>query len=356
MFNIKFLPARFGDSIWIEYGAGSARRRVLIDGGTLGTRAEIRSKLAALPAAQRRFELVVVSHVDRDHIEGILGLLEGDPDFDVDDLWFNGWPHLPDNPDDEIFGAVQGERLTERIVTLELPWNKAFDGKAVFVPADGPLPTRTLPGGLKITVLTPSLAALARLKPKWESEVRAANLDPGFGLEPNDEGSDEDEEFGPEEVPDVAVLAATPFRDDRSEANGSSIALLAEFEGKRVLLAADAPVGLLLPALERLFPGARVPLDLFKISHHGSRNTTSRKLIEKVTCPMYVFSTNGSNFKHPHAEAVARVIAAGGDEALLAFNYRSKHNAVWDEDELKAEHAYRTMYPPAEQVGIDVSL
>jgi hypothetical protein len=348
MFKIKFLPARFGDAIWIEYGTGSVTHRVLIDGGTGGTRTHIRDELDALAAEQRRLDLVVVTHVDRDHIEGILKLLSEEvPGIQIDDFWFNGSPHLPGNPEDETFGPVQGERLTEQIVRLNLPWNKAFGGKAVVAPSDGILPTRVLAGGLKLTLLTPSLDSLARLKPKWEDEVRAANLDPGFGLESNDEETEEDEEFGAEDVPNVDELAGSQFKDDRSEANGSSIAMLAEFDGNRVLFAADASVGMLLPALERLSPGAPVSLNLFKISHHGSKNTTSRALIQKVDCPTYVFSTNGSNFKHPHAEAVARVITAGGDGPELIFNYRSDRNSIWDLEILKTQHGYETTYPEA---------
>jgi len=55
MFKVKFLPARFGDSIWIEYGDEQAPHRVLIDGGTAGTRRDIQQLLDALPPEQRRF-------------------------------------------------------------------------------------------------------------------------------------------------------------------------------------------------------------------------------------------------------------------------------------------------------------
>ena len=40
---------------------------------------------------------------------------------------FNGWNHLPENRKDEYFGAVQGEKLTSRILKHKLPWNRAFN-------------------------------------------------------------------------------------------------------------------------------------------------------------------------------------------------------------------------------------
>jgi hypothetical protein len=97
-------------------------------------------------------------------------------------------------------------------------------------------------------------------------------------------------------------------------------------------------------------------LDLFKISHHGSRTTTSRELIAKVDCPQFVFSTNGSIFKHPHHEAVARVIAAAGGEPLLCFNYKGPKNSIWDREDLKDEHHYQTRYPAPGKTGIEIDL
>jgi hypothetical protein len=356
MFKIKFLPARFGDAIWIEYGDEGAAHRLLIDGGTAGTRKDIRREFETLDADQRNLELLVVTHIDRDHIEGVLGLLsQGDPGFTAGDVWFNGWNHLPSNPRDVDFGAIQGERLTSAIRKNDLPWNQAFAGGPVVTPGDGSLPQINLPGGMRLTLLSPTREALEELRPKWEQEVREANLDPGFGM-PSFDVQVEEEEFGAEELPDVEALAATDFEKDDSEANASSIALLAEFEGKRALLAADAHADVLISALDRLSPDGPLSLDLFKVSHHGSKFTTNLGLIEKVKCPKYVFSTNGSIFHHPDEEVIARVLTAGGEQPQLFFNYRSKHNEVWDLRLLRERHGYSTRYPAGDEKGIEVEV
>jgi hypothetical protein len=308
--------------------------------------------------AERRLELLVVSHVDRDHIEGVLGLLsEEEPGFEVGDVWFNGWPHLAAAGGMVPFGALQGERVSGRIAALGLPWNRAFDGGAVAAPEEGPLPRVVLPGGLALTLLAPGPEALARLRPQWEREVRKANLEVGFALPPNDELALEPFDLlAGGELPDVEALAASPFEKDRSAANASSIALLAEIDGRRALLAADAHAPALVAALDRLSPGERFALDLLKISHHGSKGTTSRELIERVDCSTYLFSTNGAIFRHPHAEAVSRVIVAGGESPRLVFNYRGAHNAVWDLDEMKRRYGYTTTYPAEGGEGVEVAL
>ncbi len=75
MLKLEMLPAGHGDCLWIEYGDPGNPRRVLIDGGTKGTyKKALRPKLQTLPDDKRRFELLVVTHIDADHIAGALEL------------------------------------------------------------------------------------------------------------------------------------------------------------------------------------------------------------------------------------------------------------------------------------------
>ena len=67
-----FLPAREGDAIWIRWGDG---HQMLIDMGRAETGRGLIDRLRALPVDARSFELLVITHVDRDHIEGVLTVL-----------------------------------------------------------------------------------------------------------------------------------------------------------------------------------------------------------------------------------------------------------------------------------------
>lgn len=350
IYRVHFLPARYGDCIWIEYGEADALHRILIDGGTGGTRHLIKEMIEALPEGERHFELMVVTHIDRDHIEGILTLLEEEElNFTVGDFWFNGWNHLPGNREDEYFGAKQGERLTECILRHKLPWNQAFDGKAVVIPVDEELPEVVLEGGMKLTLLSPQEEGLQRLKPKWEAELIKEGLVPGFGAVPvqEEEGV---ERFGP---PNINQLNKAAFKEDSAEANGSSIAFLAEFDNQRVLFAGDAYPGVVLEGLGQVFPD-RAPLTLIKLSHHGSSHNTSPALIEKLDCRRYVISTNGSIYHHPNEETIAWVIKRGGDRPELIFNYTSDDNSVWADTGLQQQHHYSTIYPDSEGIVVDI--
>ena len=358
MITLEFLPARFGDSIWIEYGDEDNINRILIDGGTGGTRHDIRKKINNLPEDQRMFELMVVTHIDKDHIAGVLGLLEDEEDlsFQVGDFWFNAFNHLPEETDeDEAFSARQGERLSEAIRKHNIPWNTAFDGKAVVIDPDG-LPRIELPGGMKLTLLSPTTEHLMKLRPKWESEVEAASMIPSGAIENEDENEDEDESFSATDIPDVDALAQTSFTEDTSVANGSSIAFLAEFEGTSILFCGDAFPSQILDALNTISPEVNMDLDLVKISHHGSSGSTSPELLDKLNCKKYIISTNGSTFKHPKSDTISRIIKSAGEHTHLIFNYKSDINKVWNSSSLKEQYGYTTTYPPNGEEGVKFSL
>jgi hypothetical protein len=346
MFSIDMLPAREGDCLWISYGDPENPCHVIIDGGRKATAKAVRARIESLPADKRHIELVVVTHVDRDHIEGMLEILDsGLWGASVGDLWFNGFHHL--KPGLDAFGAVQGERLTDLIDGGRLPWNLAFGGGQIAIGAGEPRQLPRLPGGLQLTLLSPTPQKLEELRPVWVAECRKAGLIPGSRprREPRPGGL---ESFG---RPDIDELAATPFKDDHSEANGSSIALLAEFDGRRVLLGADAHSEVLTPSVKALAGGGRLRLDALKVPHHGSAHNLSPELLSAIDCKRFLVSTNGSYFDHPEPAAVARIIRFGGEAPEIVFNYRTEHTERWDDPVLRRRHGYEVRYPAGESNG-----
>jgi hypothetical protein len=214
----------------------------------------------------------------------------------------------------------------------------------VVVQDNGDLPRKRFDGNLTLTLLSPTLGALAELKPKWEEEVMKAGLDPNT-LRPEDMESGEGIQLLDGSLPDIEELSSLPFSEDGSEANASSIAMLLEFEGHRVLLAGDALPNTLASSLDRIRGGKKVSLAACKLPHHGSKANISRRLLETLDCNTYLFSTNGAYFKHPDQEAVARVVKWGGANLELVFNYRSKFNMVWANSNLMEEFKYTASFP-----------
>ena len=357
IFTIDLLPAREGDCIWIEYGDSSAPHRILIDGGRKVAHAAIKDRVKALAPKSFIFDLAVLTHVDADHVEGLLSLVEdAERRLTFRDVWFNGYHHLdPENfapgvDTVEIFGAVQGERFSRALVDLGWPWNSLYSGHPVVVPDEGDLPSKTLEGGMKITLLSPTWEALQRLKPKWEKEVKEAGLVPGI---PSFEIDEEVEVFGALSGNEVENLAAISFKKDTSPANRTSIAFIAEYGGKRALFTGDAHSDVVEASLLRLQAqsGDDLEFDAFKISHHGSKGTLSHELIQMAKSPIYLISTNGSRYNHPDREAIARIAKFAVPGKQLVFNYRSKSNLPWNQTNLKTQFDYSATYPNATEDG-----
>src|ERR1041384_7477072 len=140
-FRIEMLPARHGDCLWVEYGKGTDVHRILIDGGPVSTFEFIDKRLQQMPPGDKSFDLVVLSHVDADHIEGLVRLFAENPlPFTVDHVWFNGWRQM--KKAHGLLGALQGEFLSALLVE-RVP--QAWDGDAQpwVVPSKGSLPTQT---------------------------------------------------------------------------------------------------------------------------------------------------------------------------------------------------------------------
>jgi len=213
----------------------------------------------------------------------------------------------------------------------------------------------TLPGGMKLTLLSPTPKQLKDLEPKWKRELKKLGFEPGQPMDTSGflKGT-------PSQSTDVKELAATPFEGDKGEPNGSSIALLAEFGGASILLAADAHAPVLIESIGKLLKERNLQgplkIDAFKVSHHASQKNVSSELIQLLDCPKYLISTNGSHFCHPDRQAVARIIKHGGTNPAIYFNYKSPFNSVWERQDLREKYKYSAFYPESELTGISVSL
>ena len=140
--------------------------------------------------------------------------------------------------------------------------------------------------------------------------------------------------------------ANAAFKEDRAEPNGSSIAFIAEFDGKRVLFGADAHPGVLMESLQRTpLVVDSLPLCAFKLPHHGSKNNVSKELIKSFPAEHYLVSTNGNVFNHPDEEAIARILISSKEMAKkIYFNCPSDVNAVWKNKSYKNSWNYEAFY------------
>jgi beta-lactamase superfamily II metal-dependent hydrolase len=335
--TIDMLPAGHGDCLVVTYG--DPVRRILIDGGPAPKyRNGLARYLERSTAADRHFDLFVVTHVDSDHIDGAVILLQdlARLGVDFDDVWFNGWRQLSNDR-----GALQGEFLGALLTGK--PWNQRFAGEAVAVPDAGALPVIDLPGGARLTIVSPEPSGLDRLEREWTAAVAEAGFVPG------------------DEAASLALLkkrkALQPkargealYGGDNSVANASSIAFVLEYGGRSCLLTGDGYADVLTRGLDRLRRERgvdRLPIDVVKLPHHGSAYNVRPELFRTVDCTRFLVSTNGDYFKHPDPETL-QLLAREVGECEVVFNHDNEVVRRWEtvlEPELRER--LTAVYPSA---------
>jgi hypothetical protein len=356
--RIEMGKALHGDCLFVEWGGPGDKHRMLIDGGPIGAYEALATRIDALPADERSFELMVLSHVDTDHIEGMVRLFAEPPNqwpFKVKDVWFNGWRHMVD---EDLLGGRQGEFFSA-LLQHRLPpgaWNAAFNGPVV-VPQGGPLPVVALAGGMTLTLLSPTRAKLDKMREAWRKDLKTTGIKPG-DIDAAWKELGGQKRYLPDEgllsgsESSIATILTRQFKADQAAANGSSIAFLAEHAAGSCLFLADAHPDAVTDSLRRLLEARgteRLAVDAVKVAHHGSKNNTDVNLVSLIDSPRFLFSTSGAQFQHPDEETIARIIdGAGGRHIELYFNYLSEFNKKWQAKSLQQEHNYSAIYNDSE--------
>ena len=343
MLSVEMMPAERGDALLIEYGPGDEpTSRVLIDGGPVngGVYDGVRERLLAVPTdadGRRHFDLLVISHVDVDHIEGVIRLLQDDELRCVsDDIWFNGWKHLQRVAPAQtvaVLGGAQGEFLGALLTHQGRPWNQYVRGGPVVVPDEDDLPVVDVRGGMRLILLSPTTKKLKALAGDWDASVRNAGFTPGDA----DAALEQLAGHWWARPPVLGEDERIRTSSDRSAANGSSIAVLAEYGGRSVLLTGDAHDDVLTSSLRRIRTerGLTEPIavDALKLSHHGSLHNTTPQLMAELASDHYLVSTSGDRFDHPDAAVIRTVIdhhQGATPEPLVLCNYEQQQTTLWN--------------------------
>jgi beta-lactamase superfamily II metal-dependent hydrolase len=315
--KLHAIKAFHGDCLLLESSEG---RFILIDGGPPHTYDDYAADyLEAVVGPTGTYELVVVSHVDADHIIGVLDLfaelerrtVNHDPVFNVGDLWHNAFTDTIDTADQEIsqgiqsildfagaanmamtlgqvdfLGISEGYKLERSAKRSGVPINAAFGG-AIISPDSLPDPIHKI-GTLSLRVVGPTKANLDALRQQWLDWVR-------------------------DNLPRIAAGEPDALANvDKSVPNLSSIVLLAEEGGKRFLLTGDARGDHILQGLSAaglLDAHGGIDIDLLKVQHHGSDRNTNSDFFRKVRAATYVISANGK-YGNPDLETLEWIVDA----------------------------------------------
>lgn len=371
MFKLEALSAKHGDALLLHYGKGNTRRLILIDGGPAGVyRLSVRPRLQELGGgATVPLRMVMVSHLDADHITGVLDMFadlkkareKGDAaPYDIATLWVNTFKEglaatgavkpaelasgvslaslgdgivprglrLDDDVLADLASVQQGVRLRDDARAMGTSTNDPFED-LVMAPASGAKKV-SIGDGLSFTVVAPSSQRIEALKADWAKKTKARKVSP-------------------------AELAA--YVDD-SVYNLSSIVVLATFGKKRMLLTGDARGDDILAALRvaKLLKGSSIHVDLLKVPHHGSERNVEQGFFEQVTADHYVISANGK-YGNPDIDMLKMLTQArGADSYTIWFTNKVQRVANFLSKDAKKDRNYTVAYRDSKAVSIEVAL
>ena len=368
MFTLEALDANNGDCLFLHFGSHTDPKLIIIDGGPeFSGRSTFANAMAPrLDQISRSLgrslplpvKLLMVSHIDDDHIGGILRLMKrarprANPLVDLEAVWHNSFDDFL-NPNDldrvaafgrtsgsaaanfdpELLnvaaGVKQGIAMRDEVNRLNITPN-AGTGTG-FVSAGDSFRI----GSMKMRILAPAKEELENLQAKFDADN-----------------------------PNIASMTASQRRNalerftDDSVANLASIVVLAEQNGKTILLTGDARGDKILAALRkaRLLRNGRITVDVLKVPHHGSDRNVSTDFFRKVRARHYVFSGDGAHGNPDRGTLEMLATARGGARYTMWFTHRLRHITDFlRTDRRNNNRRYKAEFPKRGEVSLWVDL
>jgi len=372
IFSLEALKARHGDLLLLHYGTAEDPRLALVDGGPGGSYGEaLKPRLDEIRGGLQqqgklgadeplKLDLVMVSHIDDDHIGGLLGLTDAllgadRPWLRTKTLWHNAFEDLADDaavvaalPADDVpsegadAGAVlasvtQGRKLQADAGLLGWPVNAPLKGLIQAPDAGGK--SVKLDQGTRLLVLAPREAEIEGLRREWAEQMRKLRS----------------KQASPAEV--AAYLDKSPY-------NLSSIVVLVRQGDRRMLLTGDARGDQVLEALDAagVTDGGKVHVDVLKVPHHGSIRNVDRDFFERITADHYVISADG---KHGNPETATLELITGArddDGFTIHLTYAERGGDLGSrleafiagQRDLRREFGFERRADPALSLAIDL--
>ena len=356
-------------------------RHILVDGGMAGSYEDHVAGAIAKLGARKKLDIVYISHIDQDHIGGVLKMLDDEALWRVHEfqkknknkkskppqvprppkvgqIWHNAFhEQLKKNagPIEQALAAVapvlagsdlagiRAEALKQsELVTsiaeaiqvsrrisprqLNIPLNPVSAGKLMML-RKNQKPIKL--GDLSITITGPTATHLEALQGEWNAWLRSTKGKARL-KKIQDAARREEERLGTSEFDTLMAslrLQAESFGDPNevTTPNLASLTLLVEDDSASVLLTGDARGDQIVDGLKQAgrLNGGTLEVDVLKVPHHGSENNIDSDFVETVLARDYVFCGNGSS-GNPNIDVIAmmfrRRLAASEKPFKFWFN------------------------------------
>ncbi len=310
--EFAILPAFHGDCIFIKtFDQNNEEFNILIDGGTAQT---FRYSLRNMLTNNIHINLIVLTHIDSDHISGLIKLFESSiiDKLTIDEIWMN-YPELVETNNGELISIRQGNNLKDLIL------KKKPEVKLVEISTDI---KQIVKSGLKFEILSPTPEIKNELYSLWKTFKLKKRKSDYINISVQ-------RDTYPESFENLNRIPFSPNKSIKEDIfNSSSIAFILECPDVSLLLLGDSRPEVIVKSLKENGYNQSNPIeiDYVKISHHGSLNNTSQELLSLIRSNNFIISTNGgtANHKSPSRETIARIVysSSNRDERInIFFNY-----------------------------------
>ncbi len=363
MIKIKMNKAGNGDCVSIE----TESEYILIDGGTAQSfddwSAEIIDRVDEINA-------VFVTHIDNDHVNGVIEMLKHPKCPAIEKFYYNGaeqlfgktnesnqYDHLTEIKlkaiaeecsaigDKEEIGYSEGSSLSFLLTNKNISCNSVVDGRALY----REICDSFYIGAMKFILIGPDENSIIALKNIWLDKLKDKKINPrmisktyhdAFEKYVSSFNDDLIDRFNISETQHKTIeeLANSKFINDDSVTNASSFSFLIEFNGKRILYLGDCNVNTVISWLDKTKQD-KIKVDVVKISHHGSKKNTNLELLKRIESTKYLISTNGALHNHPDIETLARIALVNNiSETEVLINYEIEDIPTWFISELNEKY------------------
>lgn len=329
--SIKVFPAANGDCFLVKIKIGTNYKYILIDGGKgVLCHQKLKEEFKYLEENQQQLDLLVLTHIDDDHIAGILKLYQDNKinTSIINKVWFNSGAlissefsnqvatnrEIPLAPLSRKMSVRQGVTLEKRMQASSSWYQKLiFSGQ------------KHLLDDIEIYILSPDVETLKDLNSKWEDEIKKMNAKKAQKRKMS---------FVTDYHKNFDELCAETFEEDKSVFNRSSIAFLLKYKDYKILMLGDSHPSIIITSLKELGYSEKnkLKVNVMKVSHHGSKKNTCNELLNMLDCTNFIVSTDGSKHGLPNKQSLARIVRAMGKPVNFYFNYSSM-NKVFSQEE-----------------------
>lgn len=311
---------------------------------------------------KKRIDILVVTHIDGDHINGIIKMMSEIPDLAIGHIWYNvyrrhdeGAPIELTEQQNEILSwvkkelpvefdainyrreisALQGKSLARSILE-NASWNRVWEKEYITEEtADF-----ELPDGLgKIVFLSPKQNAIQEIEALFKDAFNKYFMHVWDDSIENCEDLSElllrltevyKSEYAAKQISAANKVDMNYIRNqaktetaDDSKTNYSSVAFMLECGNHKIAMLGDAYADTIEDNLKEKYKNEGFPLgcDAIKVSHHGSNGNSSQPLLEIIKSHLYIIP-GGKGTDYPTWGTFGRIALSSQDEKMVVFSHR----------------------------------